>query len=274
MGRLGAGIGLGLVLGPLLGSTLSHFGSWAPPLGAAAMAVADLVAAFFLMPETRAPVRGSPPASRGPAAERGEPGASLLTVLSQPRLVVVLLLYFCTFLYMTTMQVALALLAKARLGWGESEVGYVFALFGAIMLVVQGALIGWIARVVGHVRVVTLGALLSGAGLVTIALAYHVVPMLAGLCLLGLGLGVTQPLLSSIAAEYAGGEQRGAVLGFAQSAGGLARTVGPLASGYLYECVAAGAPFVGGALAAGVAFLLTLSLRENRVAPTPGPASG
>ena len=38
MGRLGAGIGLGLVLGPALGASLSRFGMWAPPLGAAGMA--------------------------------------------------------------------------------------------------------------------------------------------------------------------------------------------------------------------------------------------
>src|SRR6202012_5245379 len=53
MGRLGAGIGLGMVLGPALGGVVSHLGAWAPPLAAAAMAVADLVAAFFFMPETR-----------------------------------------------------------------------------------------------------------------------------------------------------------------------------------------------------------------------------
>jgi MFS family permease len=146
-------------------------------------------------------------------------------------------------------------------------VGNVFGLFGLIMLVVQGGLIGWIARTVGQVRVVTLGALTSAVGLATVAVAFHVAPMLVGLSLLGLGLGVTQPLLSSIAAEYAGTEQRGAVLGFAQSAGGLARTVGPLVSGYLYEGVGAGAPFAGGAIAAGVAFLLALSLREK-----PAPA--
>src|SRR5580698_4009197 len=65
MGRLGAGIGLGLVLGPALGGQLSRFGMWAPPLGAAAMAVADLVAAFFFMPETHV--------ARAPGVTAGDP---------------------------------------------------------------------------------------------------------------------------------------------------------------------------------------------------------
>ncbi|HTB73570.1 MAG TPA: MFS transporter, partial [Polyangiaceae bacterium] len=266
MGRLGAGIGLGLVLGPALGGALSHFGMWAPPLGAAGMAVADLAAAFFLMPETHAQKVSS---SADPAAAAGAqaaptaavaPTPSLLAVLGERRLVIVLVLYFCTFLYMTTMQVALALLAKERLGWGESQVGNVFALFGVIMLVTQGGLIGWIARTFGQVRVVAGGALVSAAGLTTIAFAYHFAPLLTGLLLLAFGLGVTQPLLSSIAAECAGSEQRGAVLGFAQSAGGVARTVGPTLSGFLFEGIGSGAPFVGGAVAAVVAFVLAIAL--------------
>ena len=259
MGRLGAGIGLGLVLGPALGATLSRFGMWAPPLGAAAMALADLVAAFFFMPETHDPGRqATSPAGAVTTASSRVP--SLLAVLSQKRLVIVLVLYFCTFLYMTTMQVALALLAAERLGWGASAVGNVFALFGVVSLIIQGGLIGWIARSLGQVRVVTGGSLLSAVGLTTIALAFHFGTLIAGLLLLALGLGVTQPMLSSIASEYAGDEQRGAVLGFAQSAGGLARTLGPVLSGFLFEGLGAGAPFAGGAVAAVVAFVLTFGL--------------
>lgn len=265
MGRLGAGIGLGLVLGPALGGLLSRYGMWAPPLGAAGMAVANLIAAFFWMPETH-PTQA--PSAASPAARaRAARATSFLEVLGQRRLVIVLVLYFCTFLYMTTMQVALALLAKERLGWGASEVGNVFALFGVVMLVVQGGLIGSIAGTFGQVRVVAAGALLSAAGLLTIALAYHFAPLISGLVLLALGLGVTQPVLSSIASEYAGAEQRGAVLGFAQSSGGLARTVGPVLSGFLFEGIGAGAPFEGGAIAAAIAFALTLGLTAQRSDP-------
>lgn len=252
MGRLGAGIGLGLVLGPVIGSTLSHFGPWAPPLGAAALAAADFVAAFFLMPETRAVV----PAGRAAA----KPGASLVAILGQRRLLTVLGLYFCTFLYMTTLQVALALLAKERLDWGEKQIGAVFGGYGAITFTVQGLLIGRISSVYGPVRTVTFSALLGAGGLATIAFAHRPSSLLAGLFVLGVGLGITQPLLSSIASEYAGAERRGAVLGFAQSAGGLARTIGPMMSGFLYVGLGAGAPFAAGALVAVVGAGLTITL--------------
>ena len=254
MGRLGAGIGLGLVLGPVLGSTLSRFGMWAPPLGAAAMAILDLGAAFVWMPETHPPRKGE-------GARVHVPRVSLATILAQRRFVIVLGLYFCTFLYMTTMQVALALLTKERLGWTEKEVGSVFGGFGAIGFVIQGLLIGKIARAFGQVRTVTVAALVSAAGLATVALSHHAVPLLVGLFGLGVGVGLTQPLLSTIASEVAGTESRGAVLGFAQSAGGCARTVGPALSGFLFEGIGPGAPFAGGAIVAMCAVVLALSLR-------------
>jgi DHA1 family tetracycline resistance protein-like MFS transporter len=259
MGRLGAGIGLGLVLGPALGGALSHIGPWAPPLGAAAMATADLVGAFFFMPETL-------DLERAVTKAAGAAGSSLAAVLAQPRLVVVLLLSFCTSLYMTTLQVAFALLAKERLAWGQSQIGNVFALFGVIMLIIQGGLIRGISRTFGQVRVVAGGSVIAAGGLLGIAASYHLLPLIAGLVLLAVGLGVTQPLLASIAATFAGDRQKGVVLGFSQSAGGLARTAGPTLGGFLFDGFGAGAPFIGGAIVALIGFALALGLRAERAA--------
>lgn len=252
MGRLGAGIGLGMVLGPVLGSSVSHIGPWAPPLAAAAMALADLVGAFFLMPETRAPQ----PTTSAPSG----PTTTLWETLTQRRLVTVLLLYFTTFLYLTNMQVALALLTNARLGWTAKEIGHVFALFGLTSLVVQGGLIGRLTRAFGSIPLVIVGSLTSATGLTVIALSYHAAPLVLGFLLLALGLGMVTPSLSTIAAEYAGSERQGAVLGFAQSSGGLARTVGPMFGGLLFARVATGAPFFAGAASALVAAGLAVSL--------------
>jgi DHA1 family tetracycline resistance protein-like MFS transporter len=266
MGRLGAGIGLGMVLGPVLGSSVSNIGAWAPPLAAAALACADLIGAFFLMPETHV---GSARAD-APAAD---PGPTLTEVLTQRRIVLVLGLYFFTFLYMSNMQVALALLTNQRLAWTQKEIGHVFGLFGLIMLVVQGLLIGRLTVRFGSNRLVLGGSLVSMAGLATIALAHHAVPLVGGLVLLGVGLGVVNPSLSALASDAAGSSRQGTVLGFAQSAGTLARIVGPVLGGVLFARVAAGAPFVGGAISAMLAAGLALALNATR-APAAAPAAG
>jgi len=61
----------------------------------------------------------------------------------------------------------------------------------------------------------------------------------------------------------AGRERQGAVLGVAQSSGGLARTVGPVLGGALFARVAQGAPFAAGAASALVAAALALSLTRK-----------
>ncbi|TAK23165.1 MAG: MFS transporter [Myxococcaceae bacterium] len=257
MGRLGAGIGLGMVLGPVLGSSVSHIGAWAPPLAAAALACADLIGAFFLMPETNVDCG----ATSAAAPEAKKP--TLAQVLSQRRIVAVLALYFLTFLYMSNMQVALALLTNARLAWTQTEIGHVFGLFGLIMLIVQGGLIGGLTRTWGSIPLVIGGSLVSMVGLATIALSHHALPLVGGLAMLALGLGVVNPSLSAIAADAAGSGRQGTVLGFAQSAGGLARTLGPLLGGLLFARVAAGAPFVAGAVAATLAAALAIGLKAG-----------
>jgi MFS family permease len=79
--------------------------------------------------------------------------------------------------------------------------------------------------------------------------------MLAGLTVLAVGFGTVNPLLASLASEYAGSQSRGTVLGFAQSSGGLARTVGPVAWGMVYKHAGGTASFFGGAAIAVLAAL-------------------
>ncbi len=285
MGQLGAGLGLGMVLGPVIGAWASKLGQSAPPLVAAGLAALDLAAASFLMPETRAlavpriptdkPLGEPVPVQveRGHSSPMSE-SPTLGALLREPRIVTVLSLYFLTFLSMTTMQVALPLLTNARLHWSEEDIGHVFGLFGLIGLVVQGFLIGRMTRAFGMGNLLVTGALSSMTGLLLIASAHTTVIMVAGLVLLSFGLGVTNPTLSTLASEYAGRSRQGVVLGFAQSAGGLARTVGPVGSGVLYARLGPSAPFVGGALAALTALTLALSVRARGRRGAEAPRAG
>jgi DHA1 family tetracycline resistance protein-like MFS transporter len=257
MGRIGAGIGLGMVLGPAIGGWASRFGESFPPLAAAALAMLDLLAALVFMPETRDP--SAPARETATGATR-----SLGAVLVEPRVATVLALYFLTFLFLTPLQVALPLLASGRFQWKEVDVGHVFVLFGLIGLLVQGFLIGRLTLLFSPRVLVLAGELIAGAGLFTIAAAHTSAALVGGLAVMGLGMGIANPVLSALASEYAGAGRQGAILGFAQSAGGLARTLGPIGVGTLYARLGPGAPFVGGGISALVAFVLALSVPRPR----------
>jgi MFS family permease len=266
LGRVGAGIGLGMVLGPVIGSQLHVWGEWAPPLVAAVFATAALLGVFFLFPETHP--RHSQRASPLPERRR----VSLVQALSQPGIAPVLALFFLTFIGMTNLQVSLGLLAQERFGWGEREVGRLFALLGLMSFILQAFAINWLARVAKSLTLVRLGILLMGAGLACIALARHPAWLVVAMVLVGTGMGLLQPVLASLASALAGPELQGGVLGIAQSAGGLARVVGPVWSGFLYSRVAPGAPFLSGAAAAALSLLVALSLRRRQPEARPPPS--
>ncbi|WP_223643322.1 MFS transporter [Corallococcus sp. EGB] len=243
MGRIGAGIGLGMVLGPTLGGLFSGLGPWVPPLLAGGLALVGFLGALLAMPETH-------PVEQRMETKSQTRWAALKDSPRRKALGMVLGLFFAVFLSMTTLQVAFALLVQARLGWGSKEVGYTFAVVGGLGLVIQGGLIGPLARAVGEFRLLIAGALLLACGMVGIALSHQAIPMMAAVVLVGGGMGFLQPLISSQASQVAPQAQQGAVLGLAQSCGGLARTVGPVATGWMYASWSTQAPFLTGMVAA------------------------
>ena len=256
MGRLGAGIGFGLVIGPVLGGALSGIHPSAPPLAAAGLALLDLAGVYLLMPETRGDARVD-----RPVAERDP--RSLSQALADPRILSVMAIYFLIFLCMTSIQVALPLLVHARLGWGEHEVGHLFGLYGLMALVVQGGLIGRLSRRFTAARVLVVGAIAVALGMAAIGDAPDPLLLLVGVALAGLGVGLTNPTLATLASQHAGRERQGVILGVAQSSGGAARTVGPVWSGVLYTRLGPAAPFVGAMIAAIVAVAVAVLLQRR-----------
>lgn len=258
MGRVGAGIGLGLVIGPVLGSAIGRLHPNAPLLAAALLAFVDLAGVYFLMPETRR--------QTAPAAAGGPPHRSLRHVLAEAPILAIMGIYFLTFICMTNVQVSLALLADARLGWTQTEVGHLFGLYGLMALAVQGGAIGKISRRFPAVNVLVGGTVAIGLGMAAIAAARSPAPLVIGVALAGLGAGLVNPMLASLASQHAGAAQQGTILGFAQSAGGAARTVGPVWSGFLFVRLGAASPFVSGVVAAALSLAVELALRRRMLA--------
>jgi MFS transporter, DHA1 family, tetracycline resistance protein len=297
MGRLGAGIGLGLVIGPVMGGVLSEVAPWAPPVAAAAMAVIDVVLTFFYMPETLRSRRSVPPVSSGattagatagaaaaglatptPAVAEARPLPSLRSIISERKMAAVLILFFLTFMCMTNLQVALALLAKERMGWGSTEISYSFGLFGFCGLVIQGGLMGRLVKWLSEIYLVIIGAVLNAGGMLLIGFSRSSPMLIGGLVLLGIGIAVTNPSLSSLVSRLARDEQQGTVLGFAQSSGTFARIIGPTWSSILYDGINSTAPFVSGAVAALLSLLIGSSVKasitsESRRSPSAGAAT-
>ncbi len=259
MGRLGASINLGVIVGPLFAGLISGFGTWAPPLAAGALAFVDLGAAYFFMPETIHLGVSKLVVTRRPSAFGDLWHWSILSVL---------LMYALCFLGLTNIQVALALLAKHKLDWGPREVAWLFAVFASASFVVQAVLIGRLTRRFGEMRLLVASTVCSAIGMLLIGEAPSAPALVAGVALFGLGFGATAPVLTSVASQVAREDTRGFTLGVVQSSGGLARTVGPLLGGVLFHRVRPDSPFLVGVAAALVSTALALTHRASQTAST------
>jgi DHA1 family tetracycline resistance protein-like MFS transporter len=270
MGMVGAAFGIGFVIGPFLGGELSVYGHAVPPLAAAALSLLNFTAAFIRLPE-------SLPKERRSTSLQNVFAQRWAFLLSGAIGLPVLLLLFLQILGFSMMEMALVLFAKARLGFDARSAGRLFAFIGVVLVLVQGGLVGRMARRYGEV------ALVRG-GICAMAIGMFLVPytpqgvwpvLLLSMALLGAGQGLCSPSLSSLLSRQAPMAYQGAALGVGQSVSALARVVGPQIGGLAYDGGGENLPFwLGGLLmgaAASVAFVMLQP--PGATAPAPGTAA-
>jgi len=258
MGLIGAAIGLGFILGPAIGGILAHLSTSKNPyalpcLAAAGLAALNLVAAAFFLPESLpARVRNAPPvrASRIAQLSRG---------LSDPRLRILVLIYFLFTLGFTMMEATLTLYIENRIGSPDHaqlvrRVGYLFGFIGVIQVVLQGALVGRLARRFGEARLLAAACVLAMVSLASVPAAASWPAIYVVAFGLAAAHGLMQPSVASLISRAAGIDVQGGALGTSQSAASLARVVGPVMAGALFQQISPSAPyFVAAALALGAA---------------------
>jgi MFS transporter, DHA1 family, tetracycline resistance protein len=121
---------------------------------------------------------------------------------------------------------------------------------------VQGGLVHPVVMRLGEMGTLRAGLLAEVAGLLGLAFVHSWGALVPALLALTVGQGLVQTTMSSALAGRAPPQRRGAVLGAQQSAGGLARVLGPILGGVLFERVGPGSPYVAGAAVVGICLLL------------------
>jgi len=247
MGMIGAAIGLGFTLGPAIGGFLAgpdplNLSVASPALAAAGMSLISLLIAAVALPE-------SLPAER--RAQRGAvPGrlAMVRGALARPRLRPLLVMFFITTFAFAGMETTFGQWAYARFDWGPQAVGTVLGSTGVVVILIQGGVVGRLARRYGEARLLFAGTLMVAVALAALAVPSGPVLGVAACCLLALGQGLTSPATSSLVSREAGAEEQGGILGVNQSMAAAARLFGPAAAGLAFEAYGPNAPYLLGAL--------------------------
>lgn len=247
LGLLGMAFGVGFVVGPALGGLAALGGPHVPFFVAAALAAVNAIAAVVRLPETSV--------SRG-VRERSPRSARRVN-----RFIVI---GFFSALPFAGFEATFSLFGGARFDLTEGSTAAIFFGIGVAMSVVQGALIGPLTRRFGSVTLLRTGLALVATGLLVLGGAAVWVVLGAALLLIVVGSGVTNPSLTTLVANSAPADRRGEVLGFQQSAGALARVVGPPLAGLSFDHVGIGAPYSLGALIFLVAIAASWGIRTSR----------
>ncbi len=256
MGLIGAGFGLGFILGPAIGGELSHFGLSAPFYFAAVLALFNVISIYFLLPESLTPER------RAQFRESAHPRSrfhELTEAVRLPELRMLVLIYFVLTLAFATYQPTFSLFAKERFGYSPQQVGRLFVYFGLIAAIVQGGLIGKLTRQFGEKRLLMVGLIVMLISSALVGEAGSTTQLLIVVGLLTIGSALTSSLLPALISRRAAVERQGSTLGITQSVGSLARFIGPAWGFTMLGTFGLAAPFWLCASLAAVALVLTLA---------------
>ena len=182
--------------------------------------------------------------------------------LAQPKIGLLILIFFLATFAFSCFESTLPLLVSDNFNLGIAvdetkpamTVISLFVFCGLIGAFIQGGAIGRLVKMLGEPRLISLSLFLTGISLILLpfikgdgqlkwlAVLHGTdgqwIKMLLALALLAVGSALTRPPLFGLLSNLAPANEQGATIGVAQSAGAMARILGPLFAATLYLRIA------------------------------------
>ncbi len=274
MGVIGAAFGFGFIMGPAIGGVLAgpdaqNANFQLPALCAAVLSAIAFGIAFVKLKEslpleTRQKIAQQPPKKHW---------QSFMETLMRPHLGLLIMLSFvCTFVF-AGMETTFAMWTQRQFGWGPEQNGYLFAFLGIVSALIQGGLIGRLARKYGEGKLVIAGAVALGVGIGMIPLSHSITMLMSATTILAIGFALSTPSLNSLISFQAGETERGGVMGASRSAATLARVLGPVLAGVLFAQLGRDIPYYTGMVIMFLVALVALIKLASKRAPKTAEAT-
>ena len=249
MGLIGMAFGLGFIIGPLVAvAGQGAMGRIGPGILACAICTTNFFFAWKFLPESWRP-------GLHPAAPKRSRFAGVQHVLGQPVIGFLVFIFFLATFGFTCFESNLAILVTQNFQLNDKNsysAGAVLFSFAGIMgATVQSPGIWKSLKKLGEPRLVAISLLLFAVGLAPMPWIKGNVPLtwanlfsahggswwilLLFVTLIAIGSGMTRPPLFALIQRCAPAQERGLTFGVAQSGASLARIVGPLFIGGLYD---------------------------------------
>lgn len=241
MGMIGMAFGLGFIFGPVMGGLLGQYEVLGHPgalaaFAAAGLSVVNFVMAIFSLPESL------PVERRGSSTRKLVPLdlAAIRHAAQLPGVGLAIVIGGSVIFWFAGLEQTFRLFTEDALGMTVLGTGAVLTMVGVVSAIVQGGLLHRLNRRFGEPKLVRTGAMVLAAGFAGIWAcpsfgAWSREMLYLGSGLTAVGTGLLTPSLSSYVSRQAPPDAQGVTLGVLQSMNALARVLGPLAAGLLYE---------------------------------------
>ncbi len=257
-GLLGAAFGVGFVLGPMLGGLLAEFGSRAPFYAAAALAFANMLFGYFVLPETVTTANKRPFEWR-----RANPFGAFRQMKKLPGMLPMLMAFLLLSIAFFVYPSIWAFFGRAQFNWDARMVGLSLAGYGFGIVIIQGVLIRPILKRFGERVTAIFGMcmhLLTFLVYPFMTETWHVFAYLPISVFSAVAVPALQGLMSNSVADNAQGELQGAM----SSLTALATIISPFVMTRVFSYFTAdeapvylpAAPFLVSALAVVMALVL------------------
>ena len=229
MGLMGAAMGLGFILGPAIGGIMGSHNM--PFFVAGGLSLLTFLFALIFLPESL---------QKGLTSEAPEDQHEWVspreifrqTTLKSPLTPLFLVAFFSTFSF-SGLEMTFPLFIEKGWDYGEREMGWMFMVMGAIVVPLQGGILGTLINKFGERRIVLIGMLLNALGMALLLTADSFATLTLYLTITGIGNQLIRPTNTSWISKQTQIGQ-GAAIGIMDAFLSLGRILGPLLGGWLY----------------------------------------
>ena len=257
IGMISAAFALGFVFGPSIGGVLSqNFGYSFPVYISAALSLIAALLCIIIFKET---LSKEIQLKNRLSKRRYNPFNMriFLTALSNKSYGKYMIIFFVAVFSFSNIFGTFQLFAERKegLNMNQAEIGYIFSFMGVMGALVQIFLLKIINKKIGEENTLILGSFIAIFGLGLIGFSTNLIFLLFVIVILSVGNGLNNTVSISMLSQSVGKEEQGTILGINQSLGSLARFLGPVWGGFVYQFLGYKYPFITGGL-----FMLIITL--------------